>query len=511
MTGGPDIATGRAAARAEGSRTAPAFDVLLVGHDARRSAEETIALAAMAALNGLCADGSPMPSALGAGPASLAAIARESGLHTGAVRRGVAGNIAAGEAERVGTGYRARPEALAARWADFRRRCRLDRAVRGLKLRAEPLLLSGMVLGQADQRGRLVLGRAWLADRLGWLVRSGRTAGQPARRLDVARRAAERAGAIHSWTIPGSWQFCLAGGPSRTRNRESAQTRNSECSSLRDHREPATRTVANPQSGPSRTRNAPVANPQQHSGLPSGLAPGSPPEPAPPAGDPIPRKQQSPNDVRRLAGAWAVAMASRGVERLVPAIHAVDVADLLGAIAAEPDFVDDPDVLARARRNAAQRIARWCPQPERLARWLVVAGNPGHIRDAASYLSAAATSGDPGTLLGQHAEGQGVLLPEHEDALRGELADRAAQTVAAAAKAATGRPASTSAAPNIAPDRLRVAVAAVVGDRRPVDDVAAELGVPADAVEAAVEAELARRNADGAVPARRSATRQGVA
>jgi hypothetical protein len=495
--------------------------VLLVGHDARRSAQETITLAAMAANNGLCADGSPMPSALGAGPASFAAIARESGLHIGAVRRGVSGNIAAGEAERDGTGFRARPEALATRWADFRRRIRLDRVVRGLKLRAEPLLLSGMVLGQSDQHGRLVLGRAWLADRLGWLVREGRTAGKPARRLDVARRAAERAGAIHSWTIPGSWQFCLARGPSRTRNRESAQTRNSESRSLRRNREPATRAIANPQREPSRTRNATIANAQQLSGLPSGLAPGSLPEPAPPAGDPIKPAQQQQHaptalqqqslgvdELRNRAGAWAVEMARRGIERLNPAIHAGDVSRLLVELGPESEKGSDAAALASDRRAAASRLAMWCPQPERLARWCVVAILHYHPANVAAYVRASSAGGDPGTLLERHAGGAGALLAEHEDELRGVHAGAAARLIN---ELSVGRPAAESPASGIAPERLRVAAAAVLGDRRPVDDVARELGVPVADVEAAVEVERARRLADSITPKRRSATRQGVA
>lgn len=428
----------------------PRFDYLLVGHDPRRSAEESLTLAAMAAVNGLRADGSPMPAAQGAAPASIASIARELGLHVGAARRGVTGNLAIGEADRDGAGYRARPEALALRWADGRRRIRLDKAVRGLELRAEPLLLAGLVLGQSDRNGRVVLGRQWLAERLGWVVQSGRTAGRPARRLDVARAAAERAGAIHTWTIPGSWQFCLAPGPSRTRNREATRTRNREADAQADHREPATPTIANPQRGASRTRNETTANPQQLPGLPSGLTSGSPPDaPAPPAGDPIPppqqqnapaaRQQQSlgVDELRNRAGAWAVEMAARGVERLIPAIHSGDVAALLAALGADPEAVRDADALARARRDAARRIAMWCPQPERLARWCVVAAIHYDARNLSGLVRVAAERGDPGTLLERHAGGDGALLPEHEAALQGAHAERVAQLGAGSAGATT--------------------------------------------------------------------------
>lgn len=427
-----------------GGPMATRFRVLLVGHDGKGSAEATLTFAAVAAINGLRADGDAMPNAAGE-PASFAAIARELCQHVGVVRRGAAELLAADEVLRVPAGLVARPEALASRWADHRRRIRLDERVRTLGLRAAPLLLAGLVLGQIDQTGRLVLGRQWLADRLGWTIRAGKNAGRPSRSLDVARAAAERAGAIHTWTIPGSWQFCLAPGPSRNRNREGAQSRNREHGVGDGHRETATRGIANPQREASRNRNATVANPQQTSGLPSGTS-GSPPEalarteaPAAPAGESNwesvesrgPSRQGA--DVRELAGAWAVSMAARGIERMLPPIHAGDVVRLLAAIGTEPTHVHDAEALARDRREAAKRLVAWCPQPERLARCCVVAALHYGAQNVAAYLRKAAAAGDPGTMLARYQQGEGVLGTEAEQALRGERVVDVAEIVAGVA------------------------------------------------------------------------------
>lgn len=428
----------------DGGPTATRFRVLLVGHDGKSSPEATLTFAAVAAINGLRADGAAMPNAAGE-PASYAAIARELCQHVGVVRRAAAELLEADEVQRLPAGLVARPEALAKRWIDHRRRIRLDERVRTLGLRAAPLLLAGLVLGQVDQRGRLVLGRQWLAERLGWTIREGKNSGRPSRSLDVARAAAERAGAIHTWTIPGSWQFCLAPGPSRNRNRDGAQIRNRETGDDVGHRETATRGIAKPQRGASRNRNATLANPQQTSGLPSGTS-GSPPEPlvrteapAAPAGESEREQAEGRGqcldgpDVRELAGAWAVSMAAHGVERMLPAIHAVDVVRLFAALGTEPAQVHDAEALARDRREVAKRFIAWCPSPERLARCCVVAAVVYGAQNVVAYLRKAAAAGDPGTMLARHGQGEGVLGSAAENALRGERVGAVAELVASVA------------------------------------------------------------------------------
>lgn len=150
---------------------------------------------------------------------------------------------------------------------------------------------------------------------------------------------------------------------------------------------------------------------------------------AAPRGDPIQRGQRS-LDVRALASAWAVDMAGRGIERMLPAIHAADVVRLLAEVGTDPPHVHDVDGLARDRRAAAQRIMVWCPSPERLARWCVVAARRYRAENVAAYLRRAADCGDPGTLLARHAQGDHALGRDAERALRGEHAEDVARLVA---------------------------------------------------------------------------------
>jgi hypothetical protein len=191
--------------------------------------------------------------------------------------------------------------------------------------------------------------------------------------------------------------------------------------------------------------------------------------PAPPAGEPIrpqsapaARQQQSPaaNDVRAVAGAWAVAMTGRGIESMNPAIHASDVARLLAEVGTDPARVRDPDALARDRREAAKRIIAWCPSPERLARWCVVAVRRYRATNVAAYLREAAKRGDPGTLLARNGQGEGVLPRVVEGALRGEHAEDVGRLVAGGAAM---RDAHATDAERV---RLRAQLAAFLGSGR---------------------------------------------
>jgi hypothetical protein len=192
--------------------------------------------------------------------------------------------------------------------------------------------------------------------------------------------------------------------------------------------------------------------------------------PAPPAGEPIrpqnalaARQKQSPTagDVRAVAGAWAVAMTKqRGIERMLPAIHAADVVRLLAEVGTDPPHVRDPDALARDRREAARRIIAWCPSPERLARWCVVAVRRYRASNVAGYLRRAAEGGDPGTMLARNGQGEGALPPVVEGALRGEHAQDVQRLVAGGAAT---RDADATDAERV---RLRAQLAAFLGSGR---------------------------------------------
>lgn len=194
------------------------FRLLLAAHAPGQSAEATLVLGALAAFHGLKADGSAMwamprlptlpigdpPDAPAPEAPTLCELAAELGLHRGAVRRGV-GALAAAGAVRVDAGVHVSAEALRARWEGRSCVIRLSREARELGLRCEPLLLTGLVAGQLDERGRLVMGIDRLVARTGIARRT----------LQRAIAIADAAGAIHRWTIPGKWQLCLAPGPRR--------------------------------------------------------------------------------------------------------------------------------------------------------------------------------------------------------------------------------------------------------------------------------------------------------
>lgn len=140
------------------------------------------------------------------------------------------------------------------------------------------------------------------------------------------------------------------------------------------------------------------------------------------------QQQQQPTtgDVIWECGAFAVEMHSgeHPVEKMNPDVHASDVMRLMerwpgGAV---PSDVRSPEALQRARRELAKRAIRFCPVPERLARWLAVAYREYRVENLGAYLHKACERGDPGTLLNQHGDGAGCFHPEHEAALQGRHA-----------------------------------------------------------------------------------------
>lgn len=173
------------------------FEMLIVGHRPGSPPEATLALAALAALCGLSWDGSGMSAswktewnqhdhAIG-----VAALARELGSDRRMVRRGLEFLGARGEAEYlVGVGAVAHPAALAER-AGIGCMVRLDRRHRQLGLRAEPLLVLGL-LAAREVRGRVVLG----------IGRIGEALGMPRRTVQRALATLRGCGVIRSKVAP---------------------------------------------------------------------------------------------------------------------------------------------------------------------------------------------------------------------------------------------------------------------------------------------------------------------
>jgi hypothetical protein len=147
------------------------------------------------------------------------------------------------------------------------------------------------------------------------------------------------------------------------------------------------------------------------------------PEEPPPAAQ---QQQPTTGDVIWECGAFAVEMHSgeHPVEKMNPDVHASDVMRLMERLpgAAAPSDVRSPEAIQRARRELAKRAIRFCPVPERLARWLAVAYREYRVENLGAYLHKACESGDPGTLLNQHGDGAGCFHPEHEAALQGRHA-----------------------------------------------------------------------------------------
>lgn len=426
------------------------FRTLLVGHDPADPPEATLALAAAAALGGLRADGAPMPGAEHARPASLATIARELGLDVKAVRRGVAHLEARGAVRRDGAGVVVHAAALAARWADPRRRIRLPAELRAKRLRAGPLLLAGLGLGQLDQRGQLRLGVGLLAERLGL----------PRRTVQRCLASCESAGVLHRWIAPiRGGRLVLAPGPAQSGARRPAR------SGARRGDQPADQPeVAHPAVPKRRVDQPEVAHPPSRSGArisevhpelgsPSGRARARDPEPPAAAGEPratdsaaaAPAARPAPGPdqatIRSAIEQWVADLTRRRVERLDAhdPRHVAAIAGLLDRIGPAPDMPAPDTIEGRRRRSAlhadrlalAGRVARWCPSPERLGRWLARVLRWFGVRNLGAYLRRAAERGDPGAVLeggtkrrvGRGAERWRDFSRETERALEGEHVD----------------------------------------------------------------------------------------
>lgn len=217
------------------------FRLLIAAHVPDEPAEATLVLAAVAAFAGLTVTGEVMP---GACPAAVSAraLADELGVHVGVVRRGLAHLVDRGVIDDDGG---VAPGALLARWGcrscvirlpDGLRDLRDDRGSASRTVRAEVMLVAGLVAGQLDKRGRLVMG----------LERMAAVTGIARRCLQRALTTAEAVGALHRWLVPGRWLTCLAPGPrrepARGKRREPAQE--NEVSGD-DRREPARPPVSN--------------------------------------------------------------------------------------------------------------------------------------------------------------------------------------------------------------------------------------------------------------------------
>lgn len=446
-----------------GDRTAtrespqPRFRMLLVGHDPRDPAEATLVMAAAAALAGWTCDGDRMLGGITRAP-SLRRIAAELGLHVGAVRRGVRHLVAIGAAIQDGHGVHVRPDALATRWASHRQRLRLADEDRARGMRAEPLLVAGLVAGQAGERGALTLGLGFLGERTGL----------PRRTLQRALAAAEQAGALHRWTAPiGRGQLVLAPGPSRSGARATSQSgaraqpsgedpTTSSDDELFERREAAHLPIAKRRTyrreaahHPSRSGARPSGLPPEYpSDLQSDAQPRATPqsnqvaaapeqEPAAPAGDPIQQKPEpesrQPEDV---VARWLRHVVARGVERLQPDQHAGTVAELVAAIGGQPEHIRDRRAHARAQLALGRQVCRWCPSPERLARWLVRVHRRFGPTNLAAYLRRASERGDPGTVVdsgGRQATNVRDFDAETERALIGPQIEAVAALVAGGA------------------------------------------------------------------------------
>jgi hypothetical protein len=178
-----------------------------------------------------------------------------------------------------------------------------------LGLRAEPLLIAALVAGQADQRGRVCLGRQYLVERTGLAART----------LDRALQRAEQAGAIHKWRVQlgSGWRLFLAPGPSRSgdKPREQANSvanrreasRNGEVEALDGERREAATTssrsgeqpVANRRTARREQANSPSQSGEVHPDCPPDCHPDGPTDGQPDApggahGATAPRKIQSP-------------------------------------------------------------------------------------------------------------------------------------------------------------------------------------------------------------------------
>lgn len=403
----------------------PRYGVLLGVRAPTEPAEASIVFAALAALAGYRADGEPMPGAPDVGrPASLREIAAELGVHVGAARRGVAHLIACGAASREASGIRLMPATLAERWSRPWQRLRLVAGVRALGLRAEALVLAAAVAaathGRADGQWRM------------GLVRLGGALGMPRRTVQRAIATAADAGAIRRWIAPvGRGLLVLAPGTPEIDTRSAPEH---DARSAPEHDDAATKNPPIALASPSERRvpapvpsrsgaasrrvPAPLASrngarysgrteyPDSPDALPraegetrpaaeAAPIPVAPKLPPPPARRPMPFLQRPALSGKATLEDWLVQLVKRGVERL----RGPDVAALLRRL--DPEDAPVTAQLIRERLRFGDRAAAWCPDPERLARWLARVQGMFGVRNLGAYLRRAVErGGDHGTVLG---------------------------------------------------------------------------------------------------------------
>lgn len=414
------------------------FDVLIGAHRPGDPAEATLVLLAVAALNGLKGDGTPMPGAKPARSISISRIADEAGICRRAARRGLDYMAAAGAVvpvldERGEPHFVAEPQVLATRWAQSRQRIRLPAAVRQLRLRPKEALLVGLVEWQRPQDGGpLRLGRQYLSDRLGFSLRQ----------VDRATAGAKKAGVLRTWTHNGILHLLpvLPKEATATATNPSRGTIGTTMDLCRSGNPPCAKAAKG--TGPKRqSACAEAANAIRS----TGVQPDQHPDPASPVAETLVQvgsgqgRPPSVSDVRAVIEPWVVSMVERGITRLDAGDpnHCIEVAVLIEKLpgCAAPDFgtgLSRRRGYYREQRRLAARLCRWAGSPEELARWLVRVASKRSVVNLAGYLRVAAQKGDPGTLLrsakkneaGRAAESWQDFSPHTEKALEGDrLAD----------------------------------------------------------------------------------------
>lgn len=419
------------------------LELLLGTHRAGDSAEATLALLAVAAINGIRADGSLMLSKRPACDISISRIAAETGMSRRAAARGLDAQAKSGaiqaSANLNGTlHYEVNREALALRNQDYQRRIRLPAAVRRRRLRPNAMLLVGLVLAQRPRDGRpLRLGRGYLSERLGLTLRQ----------VDRAIAAAKEAGVLQTWTQRNVLHLHVAtvgeaDVPTRSRPETGAsmsQTGNPPCAKAAIH------PVRRRQSTCAKAANA-IRSTGEH--------PDQHPDAASPRVESISRsegaqQQLHPPAIRtvcQIVEPWVVSMHDEGITTLAPDNddHRSRVAGLIARLPGcdPPDFGTD---LNRRRGyyseqvRFAARLCGWAGTPEELARWLVRVAARRKVVNLAAYLRVAAQRGDPSTLLrsakkneaGRAAETWRDFTPATEKALEGEYVAEVQQLVTA--------------------------------------------------------------------------------
>jgi hypothetical protein len=417
------------------------FDRLVVGHRCDRGSPATIVLAAVAARNGLRFDGSVMEGRTGdcnafdAGRgASLAWVARETGLSIDTVRTATKMLLSVGEmvADQSG-GLHAVAAALAERWTDHRRRISLDRRSRAAGLGPNAMLLVGLVTwATPPSDGWLRLCVEFLAERIGCSDRA----------VDRALSAARDVQLIDTRTLPiqgGGFRRQLLLAPRKSSsgnpsvepgaplgNRRPAKRDVTLCNATVEPSESVARPRGKASPGPlGNRRPAPSEIVAQPPDVLPDVLPDSPPDALPRVGEAVAslpeqiQQQKAPaapavlGEVHPAAAApvavvdpvavvasWVTAFTRRGVERMGRQ-HAADVVGLLDQLG-PPTGARDRAAVARERLRLGARVVAWCPSPERLGRWLLRVRRWYGAANLGAYLRRACEKGDPGTVLDSH-------------------------------------------------------------------------------------------------------------